>query len=91
MLFNVVLDPSTEMRQELKRDASADIEESETKSLRYSGIDTVGDLDRYIFQCALRLKGSGLWVDGRITSLRRTKRSLIEARIAQTEIGCLIY
>lgn len=91
MLFNVVLDPSTEMGQELKRDAFANIEESETKPLRYSGIDTVGDLDRHIFQCTLRLQGSGLWVDGRITSLRRTKRSLIEARIAQTEIGCLIY
>jgi hypothetical protein len=75
----------------LKREAFADIEESKTKSLRYSGIDTVGDLDSYIFQLALRLQGSGLWVDGRITSLRGTKRSLIEARIAQTEIGCLIY
>ena len=91
MLFNVVLDPSTEMGQELKRDASADIEESETKSLRYSGIDTVGDLDRYIFQSTLRLQGRSLWVDGRVTSLRGTKRSLVEARIAQTEIGCLVY
>ena len=75
----------------MKRDAFADIEESETKSLRYSGIDTVGDLDRYIFQSTLGLQSSGFWVDGSITSLRRTKRSLIKARIAQTEIGCLIY
>jgi hypothetical protein len=75
----------------LKREAFADIEESESKSLGYSGIDTVGDLYRYIFQLALRLQGSGLWVDGRVTSLRRTKRSLIKARIAQTEIGCLVY